>query len=120
MRKPLLTIMLAVTVALSGMAVGLMTTVQAAGQANVTPAPEVPTGDADLGTVRIPRRVMANGAALAAGTYRVRLTAQQSQPEAVGQTPTVFRLRMRLIPMSFSIRRLTVAVVLTSPMAVHR
>lgn len=61
------------------------------GQPNVAPAPEVPTGEASLGQVRIPRKVMANGQALGAGTYTVRLTAQTATPDVVGITPTYER-----------------------------
>ena len=45
---------------------------------------DVPQGAAALGTVEIPRRVMADGKELAAGSYDVQLTAQQASPEAVG------------------------------------
>ena len=45
---------------------------------------DVPQGATALGTVEIPRRVMADGKALAAGSYEVRLTADQARPEAVG------------------------------------
>lgn len=44
----------------------------------------VPQGDATLGTVSIPRRVLANGDALPAGDYEVHLTAQSAAPDAVG------------------------------------
>ena len=37
-------------------------------------APTVPAGDLALGSVRVPRKVMANGQPLAAGTYQLRLT----------------------------------------------
>ncbi|MBI2832885.1 MAG: hypothetical protein HYX76_00480 [Acidobacteria bacterium] len=57
------------------------------GQGLVSPAPDVPTVETVLGTVRIPRGVMADGKALAAGTYQVRLTAQEAKPDVVGQTP---------------------------------
>jgi len=40
-----------------------------------------------LGTVRIPRAVKADGQALAAGTYQVRVTETQAAPAAPGQTP---------------------------------
>jgi hypothetical protein len=43
-----------------------------------------------LGTVNIPQRVMANGQALPAGTYQVRLAADMPKP-AVGQTPEASR-----------------------------
>lgn len=63
----------------------------AAEQANVTPAPEVPSGAIDLGSVRIPRRVLANGEPLAAGTYQLRVTAQEAEPDAAGATPSYER-----------------------------
>ncbi len=44
----------------------------------------VPAGELSLGTVSIGRKVMADGKPLAAGTYRVRLTAQAAQPMAKG------------------------------------
>jgi hypothetical protein len=44
----------------------------------------VPTGELNLGTVPIGRKVMADGKPLAAGTYQVRLTAQVAQPIAKG------------------------------------
>jgi hypothetical protein len=62
----------------------------AAGQANVTPAPEVPSGAIDLGSVVIPRRVLANGESLPAGTYEIRVTAEQAEP-AAGATPSYER-----------------------------
>lgn len=54
-------------------------------------APSVPTGEMSLGTVRIPRAVTADGKALPAGQYQVRLTAQQAKPEAVGTTEQLER-----------------------------
>jgi hypothetical protein len=62
-----------------------------AGQPHVAAAPAVPTGELALGTARIPRAVMADGKPLPAGTYQVRLTAQASSPEVVGQTPSYER-----------------------------
>lgn len=50
------------------------------------PAPAVQS----LGTVRITKAVKANGQALAAGTYTVRLTAETPSP-VVGQTPAETR-----------------------------
>ena len=44
-------------------------------------------GTANLGTVRIPRDVKANGEALPAGTYQVRVTETPAAPPAPGQTP---------------------------------
>jgi hypothetical protein len=52
-------------------------------QAAVPPAAP-PT--ATLGTARLPKAVTADGKALAAGAYTVRLTPQQA-PKVVGQTP---------------------------------
>jgi len=48
------------------------------------PQAVAPDGEVDLGSVRIGRRVMADGKPLAAGTYRIRLTARQAQPDAAG------------------------------------
>ena len=41
----------------------------------------------NLGSVRIPRDVKADGKALAAGTYQVRVTETPATPPAAGQTP---------------------------------
>ncbi len=40
-----------------------------------------------LGAVRVPRAVKADGQALAAGTYQVRVTETLASPQAAGQTP---------------------------------
>jgi hypothetical protein len=53
-------------------------------QPNTAPAPQVPTGELALGTVRITRAVMADGKPLSAGRYQIRLTAQSASPEARG------------------------------------
>lgn len=45
---------------------------------------DVPQGNADLGSVSLPRTVMANGETLSAGDYTVRLTAQSASPDTVG------------------------------------
>lgn len=58
---------------------------QVAGQVSV------PTGEAMLGTVRIPRRVLADGKPLPPGTYQIRVTAQSATPAAVGQLPELSR-----------------------------
>ena len=60
-------------------------------QPNTAATPEVPTGDVPLGSVRITRGVTADGKPLAAGTYTVRVTAQEAKPEAVGTTETLER-----------------------------
>lgn len=52
---------------------------------------DVPGGEAALGSVRIGRRVMADGKPLAAGTYQVRLTAQTAQPSARGASASLER-----------------------------
>ena len=45
---------------------------------------QAPTTETALGSVRIPRSVKADGKDLKAGTYQVRLTAQDAAPPAVG------------------------------------
>lgn len=54
-------------------------------------APKAPAGEVTLGRVRLPRAVTADGKPLAAGTYQVRVTAQASTPDAVGQTEELER-----------------------------
>jgi hypothetical protein len=51
----------------------------------------VPTGEVALGSVRLPKAVMADGKKLEAGTYQVRVTSQVASPDAKGQTPTLER-----------------------------
>lgn len=48
-------------------------------------------GAAALGAVRLPRKVMADGKPLAAGTYQVRVTEQEAKPDAVGQAGNLER-----------------------------
>jgi hypothetical protein len=61
---------------------GQQTTMQQrAGQAGAT----------SLGSVRIPRRVTADGKALPQGTYQVRLTGEEAQPEVPGQDSKLSR-----------------------------
>jgi len=55
------------------------------------PAPAGPDGSMALGTVHIPRAVKANGQPLAAGTYQVRLTADNASPVAKGATASLER-----------------------------
>lgn len=52
--------------------------------AQTTPQGEVPTGATSLGSVNLPRSVMANGETLRAGSYQVRLTAEAAQPSVPG------------------------------------
>ena len=49
-------------------------------------APTVPDGELALGSVRLPRSVTADGKPLPAGTYQVRLTAQEAKPDVVGSS----------------------------------
>ncbi len=72
-----LTVTAALTLAL-GAGVGAQATPQAAQSVQAT-------STANLGTVRIAHSVTANGQALAAGTYQVRLTTE-APPKVVGQT----------------------------------
>lgn len=53
-------------------------------QPTTAPAVDLSVQAMSLGTVRIPRAVKADGKPLPAGTYQVRLTADQAQPDAVG------------------------------------
>ena len=68
--------------------VAMLAAVMTAGVVSAQTAPQgqVPAGEAALGSVRLPRRVMADGKALKAGTYTVRLTAQAAAPAVPGQT----------------------------------
>jgi hypothetical protein len=67
---------------LAGTAMVALLSVGAAAQ--TTPQGQVPTGATALGSVNLPRAVMANGQPLAAGTYQVRLTAEAAQPSVPG------------------------------------
>jgi hypothetical protein len=60
-------------------------------QPSTADTPAAPTGDMTLGRVRLPRAVSADGKPLPAGTYQVRLTAQQAAPDAVGTTEALER-----------------------------
>ncbi len=60
-------------------------------QAAEQPVVAAPAGEVSLGTVRIPRRVLADGKPLPAGTYRLRLTAETAKPEVPGQTTELAR-----------------------------
>ncbi|HEY8551491.1 MAG TPA: hypothetical protein VIL35_16150 [Vicinamibacterales bacterium] len=57
-----------------------------ADQPTTEAAPPVPEGELILGTVRLPRKVLADGKPLPAGTYRVRLTNQKAAGTAPGAT----------------------------------
>ena len=60
-------------------------------QPSTAEAPSAPTGEVTLGSVRLPKGVTADGKPLPAGTYSVKLTAQQAAPEAVGTTEALER-----------------------------
>jgi hypothetical protein len=60
-------------------------------QPETAPTPTVPTGDMALGLVHLGKGVKADGKALPAGTYQVRLTAQDATPDAKGQTASLER-----------------------------
>jgi hypothetical protein len=83
-----------------GVAVSAMAQASQAGGAKVNmtaqpagpePASPVPTGDLVLGSVRLPKAVTADGKPLPAGTYQVKLTAQEAAQNPVGQTATYER-----------------------------
>jgi len=50
-----------------------------------------PAGDLALGSVRLPKGLSADGKPIPAGTYQVRLTAQEAGPAAVGITEPLAR-----------------------------
>jgi len=60
-------------------------------QPTTAEAPTAPTGAVALGTARLTKGVMADGKALPAGTYQVRVTADEAKPEAVGTTEPLER-----------------------------
>ena len=55
-------------------------------QPETAPSPNIPTNEMQLGSVHLPKGVKVDGKSLPAGTYQVRLTAQQATPDAKGQT----------------------------------
>jgi hypothetical protein len=54
-------------------------------------APAAPAGDLLLGTVRLAKATTADGKPLPAGTYQVRLTAQEAKPDARGASENIER-----------------------------
>ena len=60
-------------------------------QPETAPSPAAPAGEIPLGSVNLPKSVKADGKALPAGTYQLRLTAQTAAPDAKGQTQTLER-----------------------------
>jgi hypothetical protein len=66
---------------LAGTAMAVLLSVGAAAQSTQG---QVPSGETALGSVNLPRAVMANGQKLSAGSYQVRLTGEQAQPSVPG------------------------------------
>jgi len=60
-------------------------------QPGTEPAPAAPEGQVQLGSVRLPKAVKADGKSLPAGTYQVRVTPQAASPDAKGQTSSLER-----------------------------
>lgn len=60
-------------------------------QPTTAATPPAPMGEVALGSVRLTKGVTADGKALAAGTYQVRVTPQEAKPDAVGQTEPLER-----------------------------
>ena len=54
-------------------------------------APTAPTGDLVLGTVTLAKATTADGKPLPAGTYQVKLTAQEAKPDAKGASENIER-----------------------------
>jgi hypothetical protein len=59
-------------------------------QPTTTEAPSAPAAMA-LGSVRLPKALKADGKALPAGTYQVRLTADEAKPDAKGSSESLER-----------------------------
>jgi len=60
-------------------------------QPNSEAAATVPAGELALGSVRVPKGLKADGKELPAGTYQVRLTADEAKPDAKGSTEKLER-----------------------------
>ena len=60
-------------------------------QPTTAETPAAPTGEIALGSATLSKGVTADGKALPAGTYQVRVTAQESKPDAVGTTEQLER-----------------------------
>ena len=54
-------------------------------------APSAPAGELMLGTVHLAKATTADGKPLPAGTYQVRLTAQEAKPDAKGASENIER-----------------------------
>jgi hypothetical protein len=68
----------------------LFAPIDAFAQSSGAAAGAAPAAGTALGSVTLPRRVMADGKPLAAGTYQVRLTGDEARP-AAGQSPNAER-----------------------------
>ena len=84
-----LTLIMSLTAALTGNA--LLAETKARPPQSQDEQLRLPEGQVWLGTVRIPTRVLADGKALASGTYRVRLTGEHAEKNANGQLETLER-----------------------------
>lgn len=82
MRRAIVVGVLGLTIGWAGLIAGVTTPVLAQAQES---SAGVPAGEMMLGSVRISRRVLADGKPLGPGTYRLRLTAQAAQPAVAGQ-----------------------------------
>jgi hypothetical protein len=60
-------------------------------QPTTAATPPAPTGEVALGSFRLPKSVTADGKSLSAGTYTVKVTAQEAKPDAVGTTEPLER-----------------------------
>ena len=74
-----------------GALAGLLAGGAAADVAADRPAEQAAGASTTLGSVAIPRSVLANGERLAAGTYQLRLADESAQPEPAGQSPALNR-----------------------------
>lgn len=85
MKRTRLTGALAAVLALVGAEVA-SSTLYARESVSAAATIQAAAGNTALGTVRIPKRVMANGQPLAPGSYQVRLTGEDAGPAAKGAT----------------------------------
>jgi hypothetical protein len=60
-------------------------------QPTTTEAPSATTTAMTLGSIRLPKALKADGKALPAGTYQVRLTADEAKPDAKGSSEVLER-----------------------------
>ncbi len=74
-----------------GALAGLLALGASADVAADEPAEQAADTSTALGSVAIPRSVLADGERLSAGTYQLRLTDESAQPDAAGQSPSLNR-----------------------------